>query len=405
MKKSHTQKTFKTGEIIMRQGEPGETAYIIESGRVEITIKGPDGKIQPVSTRGPGTIIGEMALVDNAPRTATVTAIESCALLEITKEDFTRRLQNADPVLRMTTQVILTRYRDTLTRAEISGENRNWPPAEMIELNYADQAHAIEDIKTANDFKLALEKKELSLHYQPIISLKTGKIVGFEALMRWMHPQKGPISPNVFIPVAEQSGLIIEASRWALREACLAQKRIESRAGYENELFMSVNFSSRDFAAANFVDTIYSTVSETDIPIELVHLEITERLLMDQPENARATLEMCSKAGLGISIDDFGTGYSSLSYLHYFPIDTLKIDRSFVKDMRKNESSRELIKSIIALGKNMKLDVIAEGVEEKEEAQQLKALGCDMAQGYFFAKPMAEADVTEFSRKREPFDL
>jgi EAL domain-containing protein (putative c-di-GMP-specific phosphodiesterase class I)/CRP-like cAMP-binding protein len=388
MTKSISPKTVKTGEIIIRQGSPGDSAYIIDKGRVEISVQSPDGKTQLVGTRGPGTMIGEMALVDDAPRTATIKAIEDCELLEITKEDFSRRLQSADPVVRMTTQVILTRYRDMLTHIAIGGKNRNEAHAEAEELKHTGRADAVETIKITNDFKSALKNKELSLHYQPIVNLADGKITGFEALMRWQHPVKGAISPNIFIPVAEQSGLIVDASRWALREAAHALLRMEGRLGYDHRLFMSVNFSSHDFAAENFIDTIYSIISETDIPLNLIHLEITERLLMDQPANARKTLQTCSDAGLHISIDDFGTGYSSLSYLHYFPIDTLKIDRSFVKDMCKNESSRELIKSIIILGKNMKLDIIAEGVEEKEQAALLKSMGCDMAQGYFFARPM-----------------
>ncbi len=393
---TNTKKTFKAGETIIRQGEPGESAYIIESGRVEITVQTPNGKIQKVGTRGPGTMIGEMALVDNAPRTATVQATENCVLLEITKEDFSNRLQKSDPILRMTSQVILARYRDTLTRADISRESSNWPPVEALELNYAGQTDAVESVKIANEFQVALQKKQLSLHYQPIINLKEGKVSGFEALMRWNHPERGFISPGIFIPIAEQSGLIVEASRWALRESCMALKRIEGRAGFSNELFMSVNFSSTDFSSENFVDTIYTTISETDVSPRLIHLEITERLLMGQPDNAKDTLTMCRKAGLGISIDDFGTGYSSLSYLHYFPIDTLKIDQSFIHDMHKNESSMELVKSIIALGKNMKMHVIAEGVEKQEEGRTLRELGCDMAQGYHFARPMAEMDVTKF---------
>ena len=380
----------------MRQGDPGESAYIIESGRVEILVTGRNGKVQNVGTRGPGTMIGEMALVDNAPRTATVQAVENCVLLEITKEDFSNRLQKADPILRMTSQVILTRYRDTLTRAEISNESSGWPPVEAQELTYAGQTDAIESVKIANDFRTALEKKQLALHYQPIIDLQKGKVSGFEALMRWNHPERGYISPGLFIPIAEQSGLIVDASRWALREACMALKRIESRAGFSNELSMSVNFSSTDFASEDFIDTIYTTISETDVDPNFVHLEITERLLMGQPDNAKDTLLMCRKAGIGISIDDFGTGYSSLSYLHYFPIDTLKIDQSFIRDMQKNESSMELVKSIIALGKNMKMHVIAEGVESKDEAKVLRDLGCDLAQGYYFAKPMSETDITKF---------
>lgn len=390
-----TQIKFKAGDIIMRQGEAGESAYIIEHGRVEILINKPDGSQQKVATRGEGSMIGEMSLVDKAPRSATIRAIEDCQLLEITAKDFARRLANADPVLRMTTQVILTRYRDTLARSEITGESKNWPPPEALELNYTQASNAIEGIKIANDFKSALNSRDICLHYQPIIDLETGDIAGFEALMRWEHKDKGFISPGIFIPIIEESGLIVTASRWALREALLALKRIEHKTGIRKKLFMSVNFSSHDFASEDFVDSVYTTISESDVLPYQVHLEITERLLMGQPDTARDTLNMCKKAGMGISIDDFGTGYSSLSYLHHFPIDTLKIDQSFIREMCGNASSLALVKSIIALGKNMNMKIIAEGVEHAEEGRALRDLGCDECQGYFFAKPASERDITE----------
>lgn len=396
-----TQKKFKAGEAILRQGEPGETAYIIEQGRVEILIAKPDGTQQKVATRGAGSIIGEMSLIDKAPRTASVIALEDCELLEITSSDFTRRLANADPVLKMTTQVILTRYRDMLARADITGEGKNWPPPEALELNYTQASNAMETIKLANDFKAALSSSEITLHYQPIIDLRTGDIAGFEALMRWEHKDKGFISPGIFIPIIEESGLIVTASRWALREALMALKRIEHKTGIRKKLFMSVNFSSHDFASEDFVDSVYTTISESDVLPAQVHLEITERLLMGQPDNARQTLEMCKKAGMGISIDDFGTGYSSLSYLHHFPIDTLKIDQSFVREMCGNKSSMALVKSIISLGKNLDMKIIAEGAEHEEEAKTLRDLGCDQCQGYFFARPMPERDVTALVQEWE----
>ncbi len=378
----------------MRQGDVGETAYIIEEGRVEILIDKADGTTQTVATRGNGSMIGEMSLVDKAPRTATIRALEDCTLLEITAEDFARRLQGADPVLRMTTQVILTRYRDMLARSDISGESKHWPPPELLEHNFVEQSNAIENIKIANDFKSALKSSEICLHYQPIIDLKTGDIAGFEALMRWEHKEKGFISPGVFIPIIEDSGMIVTASRWALREALMALKRIEHKTGIHKKLFMSVNFTSHDFASEHFVESVYDTISESDVLPEQVHLEITERLLMGQPDNARATLEMCRNAGMGISIDDFGTGYSSLSYLHYFPIDTLKIDQSFIREMTKDDSSLALVKSIISLSKNLNMKIIAEGVEHIEEAQILRDLDCDQCQGYYFARPASEKDIT-----------
>lgn len=387
-------KVYNPGDIIMRQGELGDCAYIIEKGQVEILIEKANGLIYRIGTRSEGTIIGEMAIVDNEPRMATIKAVEECSLLRISKADFDRRLKTADPVLQITTQVILTRYRDMLTRATILKETSGYPTPEDLERGYIEQSNALETIKMANEFRAAIGTDQLSLHYQPIMNLTTGYVDGFEALMRWNHPEKGPISPAVFIPVAEDTGLIVEASRWALRESCRALKRIESRVNLERDLFMSVNFSSTDFAEENFLDQLYTILSETDVAPHKIHLEITERLLMNQPQNAKDTLNLCRKAGLGISIDDFGTGYSSLSYLHYYPIDTLKIDQSFVRNMLQDKTSKELVNSIIALGINMNMKIIAEGVEHDEEAMALKAMGCEQAQGYLFSRPHSEADIT-----------
>ncbi len=403
MEKTDSRKVFKAGETILKQGEAGDSAYIIEEGKVEIRFKDAEGRERVLGTRGANAMIGEMAIIDNAPRTATIVALEDCKLLEITQHDFSRRLENADSVLKMATQVILTRYRDTLTRAEIWGERYQWPPAEMVELSYVEKADAVQTITIANEFKDALLTKFVQLYYQPIISLKTGEITGFEALMRWNHPKKGFISPAIFIPVAEESGLIIEASKWALREACHALKRIEAAVGMERKLYMSVNFSSADFSSDDFVNNVYHTISESDVAPEQIHLEITERVLIQQPDRAKDTLRMCRKAGMGIAIDDFGTGYSSLSYLHYFPIDTLKIDQTFVRDMHKNEHSLALVNSIVTLGQNMHMTTVAEGVEVREEAHKLREMGCELAQGYLFAKPMSESDLIALLTHWTPF--
>ena len=397
-----SKRQFKAGEIIMRQGAKGDCAYIIEDGVVEIFIEREGGKTQNVGTRGPGSIIGEMAIVDDAPRTATVRAVKDCKMLEISRDDFSKRLKSSDPVLQMISQVILTRYRDMLTRAEILGETNTFPPPEVMEHDVAAQTDVVESIKMANEFQAALEKNELQLYYQPIVSMVDGSVVGFEALMRWIHPEKGFISPALFIPIAEKNGLIIEASRWALGESCRALKRIESRIGRAEKLYMSVNFSSTDFAAENFLDHVYRILSESDVPAHQVKLEITERLLIQQPDNAKEVLEMCRQAGMGIAIDDFGTGYSSLSYLYYFPIDTLKIDQSFVRAMMKEEKSLELVKSIVGLGNNMNMRIIAEGVETIEESRMLQSIGCDWCQGYYYAKPLPEKDVIELLKDWNP---
>ncbi len=386
-------RTYNEGEYIIRQGDSGDTAYILEKGQVEILIKKEDGKTKSIGTRGPGSIIGEMAIIDNEPRTASIRAMENCNVLEISRQDFHRRLDNADPILQTIMQVILTRYRDTLARIDEISDKKGFPSPEEVEREFALEQDAVESLKIANEFKEALDHGELALFYQPIIDMKSNDITGFEALMRWNHPERGFIPPDVFIPIAEETGLIVKASLWALNEACKGLKRIEHKTGWKDCLTMSVNFSSTDFATEDFVENVYNTLSKTDVAANQLILEITERILMQQPETARETLEMCQKAGMHIAIDDFGTGYSSLSYLHSFPIDILKIDRSFVVDMFKNEKNIELIRSIIGLGKNLKMNIVAEGVENKEEVDTLKFLGCDRAQGYYFAKPMAEDEV------------
>ena len=390
-----SQKKFKAGDVLMRQGDLGENAYIIEDGKVEITVKNSDGKERVVGTRSAGAMIGEMSLIDSAPRTATVTVIEDCTVLEITKDDFSRRLEGADSVLRMTIQVILTRYRDMLKRSDLKKQSKDGSGAENTERDYLEQADAVETIRIANEFMEALENDEISLYYQPIIDLQNGEIYGFEALMRWIHPEKGFISPGVFIPIIEDNGQIIKASNWAFKEACNALKRIQSARNYHRDLHMSVNFSTEDFSAPDFVNNIHETIKETKLPTSQIHLEITERILMAQPEKAKETLAMCREAGMGISIDDFGTGYSSLNYLHAYPINTLKIDQSFIRDLQVKKNSKELVRSIITLGQNLDMSIIAEGVEQIEEAAMLKKMGCHYAQGFYFAKPVPEKDVIE----------
>ncbi len=209
-------RSFKAGDVIMQQGEPGACAYIIEEGLVEILLEKPDGRVVPVATRGPGTIVGEMAIVDRAPRVATVKALKDCKMLEISQEDFDLRLKTTDPVIQMISQVILARYRDTLKRVEMFSQNDAWAPVEALERGYTAQTDVMESVKIANEFKTALENNELHMVYQPIVDLAMGEVAGFEALMRWTHPTQGFISPGVFIPIAEKTGIIVSASKWAL---------------------------------------------------------------------------------------------------------------------------------------------------------------------------------------------
>ncbi len=378
---------FEPGALIMRQGDIGENAYLIEEGQVEIFIVN-NGKEQILGHRGAGAIVGEMAIVDNKVRTANVRALAPSTLLAISREDFGRRLAHADPVMKMVMQVILARY-----RAVLHGTEAAQLSAEEAEKEGNISEKAFETIRMTHDFREAILGYQLRLHYQPIVNLLTNKVVGFEALMRWHHPVKGMISPAVFIPLAEDSGLIVHASRWALREGVYMMNRLKAEHGLAEPWFISLNFTGLDLAAEDFADNVAEALQGTGVHPSRIKLEITERMLIDDPEGAISTLKRCRDAGLTVALDDFGTGYSSLSYLHRFPIDTMKIDRSFVVEMTTSAASLTLVKTIISLAKGLGMSVVAEGVEKQEEAEILRDNGCEMVQGFLFARPMAEPDL------------
>ncbi|MGB6724724.1 MAG: EAL domain-containing protein [Terracidiphilus sp.] len=390
---------FTKGETLMREGERGECAYIIESGNVEILVRR-GGQLLQIGTRGPGSILGEMAMIDDKPRTATVRALEDCAAIEITREDFAHRLDRADPVLRMVMRVVTSRYRDMIARAEAIRVLPASSAAEAAEQSDLNNANALTTILLNNELKEALGKGQLMLFYQPIIDIQNMKIGGFEGLMRWKHPLNGMISPGVFIPVAEDSGLITELSRLALELACDAAIKLQAAAVKDlagpEPIFVGVNFSVKDFSAVDLPGILQAAIEERQMDPRQIHLEIVESLLMESPERARAVLEKCREIGINISIDDFGSGYSSLSYLHFFPIDTLKIDQSFIRTLTKDEGSKVLVKAIIGLAHNLGMKVIAEGVETAADAAYLRSQGCEYIQGYFFSKPLAFEAAAEF---------
>ena len=252
------------------------------------------------------------------------------------------------------------------------------------------------------DLRLGLEKEEFQLYYQPIISLKTKQIAGFEALVRWNSHKRGFVSPGNFIPVAEETGLIIPLGEWILEEACRRIKDWQERFPRDHPLIMSVNLSGHQFSQPNLVKKIETILESAGVDGDYLKLEITESMMMHDVEGAIELLNRLKGLGLRLSIDDFGTGYSSLSYLHRFPVDTLKVDQSFVRRMEEGDDSNKyisIVRTIISLGHNLNLDVIAEGIETEEQMNVLKSLSCEYGQGYFFSRPLprdkAEALLVE----------
>lgn len=248
------------------------------------------------------------------------------------------------------------------------------------------------------DLRNAVERKELVLYYQPLICLRTMTLSGFEALVRWQHPQKGLILPGQFISIAEDTGLIIPIGQWVLETACTQLQRWHGRFA-QKVPFVSVNLSGRQFAQPDLVEYVAHILAETGLEHSALKLELTESVVMDKVEESIKVLLRLKALQLRLGIDDFGTGYSSLSYLHRFPIDTLKIDRSFVVAMGSSDSTDELVKTIVALGHNLGMDVVAEGIETAAQSQRLTDLRCEYGQGYFFSRPVpalaAEALLAE----------
>jgi diguanylate cyclase (GGDEF)-like protein len=253
---------------------------------------------------------------------------------------------------------------------------------------------AVTRLQLETDLRFAIERNEFELYYQPIIKLENASLVGFEALVRWNHPQRGLVPPNEFIPISESTGLIIPMTVQILHAACKQVVDWQRIYGTAEPLSVAVNLSGKHFAHPALVEQITTVIGETGISPSSLKLELTESAVMDNAETAILMLKQIKDTGVQISIDDFGTGYSSLSYLHRFPIDQLKVDRSFVSAMEENSENGEIVRTVIALAKALGLKVVAEGIESVHQFHQLRILGCEYGQGYLFAKPLPVGDVT-----------
>ena len=245
---------------------------------------------------------------------------------------------------------------------------------------------AVERQSIEESLRRALERNEFALHYQPKINLRTGEITGAEALIRWTHPIRGPVPPGQFIPVAEDCGLILPIGQWVLREAC-KQARAWLDAGLPLAT-MAVNISAMEFRDDNFLENVFATLKDTRLDPRALELELTESVLMKRAESTASVLKTLRASGVQVAVDDFGTGYSSLSYLRKFPIDALKIDQSFVRQITTAPDETTIVTAVISMGRSLKLRVVAEGVETRQELEFLQAQQCDEAQGYYFSRPV-----------------
>jgi diguanylate cyclase (GGDEF)-like protein len=255
---------------------------------------------------------------------------------------------------------------------------------------------AVTLLRLESDLRRALEKDELCVYYQPIVSLASGELHGFEALVRWQHPERGIVAPDDFVPLAEETGLILPIGLRVLWDACSQLRKWQQYSLSNRDLIMSVNLSGKQLMQPDLIERIEEVLHESQINPWHLKLEITETVVMENPELAAVTLAKLRSLGVRLSIDDFGTGYSSLSYLNRFPVDTLKIDRSFVTSMNAADENLQIVKTIVTLAGNLGMQVVAEGVETEQQLEQLRSLKCQYGQGYLFAKPLDVIDADLF---------
>jgi len=258
------------------------------------------------------------------------------------------------------------------------------------------RAQVVARLNMENELREAIERQEFLLHYQPILDLRNQRLAGFEALLRWHHPQRGYVLPMEFIPVAEETGLVMPIGRWVLWQAVRQMAAWHQQSEAYRNLTISVNLSAQQFKQPQLADEVAKALAETGLPAGALKLEITESTFMEEAEAAVYTLNRLRSLGVQVQIDDFGTGYSSLSYLHRFPIDTLKVDRSFVARMGREGENSEIVRTIVTLAHDLGMTVIAEGVETNEQLEHVKQMACELGQGYLISKPLAAEHATQF---------
>jgi EAL domain-containing protein (putative c-di-GMP-specific phosphodiesterase class I) len=351
---------------------------------------------------GRGDMFGETSLLDNRSRTATATTTEDSSLIKITPQQLRKRLDDADPSLEMFIQLVLQRYRSLLDTTK---------NLDCLSIHKEESSHflgklpqrlqqALDNLVLENDLRKAIEEEQFVLFYQPIIDMDSMLPAGFEALIRWQHPQHGLIAPDRFLDIAEKSGLIVRIGEWVALEACHALQRMQARFDEvmpgHSRLMMNINASGLQLVHGDFTETIDRVLRITGIEPALLKIEVTESALIGEPEQAENVLHDLQKMGVKTALDDFGTGYSSLNYLRRFPINYLKIDREFVWSMLENRVNHEIVVAVNELAHKLGMQVIAEGIESAEHMVVLKNMDVDFGQGYYFSRPQSEQDILAF---------
>lgn len=371
-----SKRQLQAGEVLFQEHDAGDVAYLVERGRIRVSLRGTDSAVT-LADLGPGDLVGEMALIDNAPRTATAVALEDTALLVIDRGHLAERIAQTDPIVRALLGGQIKRYRAAL--ATLQG---GAAPDQSLG---TDDAAAVAKIRLESQLREALDGGRLQMHLQPLLDIPTGKIAGYEALIRWDHPERGPISPLEFITLAEETSLIVPVGQFMLQEAISALVTMRSR-GMAQLPFLSINVSARQLREADLIQSLLERLGDAALPASAVKLEITESQVLDYPHTAEV-LDACRAAGIRVALDDFGTGFSNLSHLSALAFDTVKIDQAFLRGVEGSSRAAMMLDAIVGLVRATGADALAEGVETPEQLQTLRRLGVRYAQGYLIGKP------------------
>lgn len=385
---------FQAGTRIFNANDAADCAYMIDQGYVEIAVES-YGQRETLELLGPGDIFGEMEILDGKPRITTATAVHDTNVLSISREQLLDDVNQSGSLTRQILVATLYRLRSVQEKNNHEVKNR----LEQVSTNQDEDTQyqsvrtdAANQLRQRYDLAKAIENRQFDLAYQPIVNLLDGRTAGFEALLRWPQPDGTTVTPDQFIPLAEKTKLIVPLGVWILERALEAIQIINFRATQRglgsNGTFVSINVSPRQLENELDVERIANLIEQSNVDPNCIKLEITEQALLDDPRMATIALARLKSTGASIAIDDFGTGYSSLNYLHRFPLDTLKIDRSFVSRIVDDKNRQYVVAAIIGLARDLGMQVVAEGIEEKDELQWLRDHACRYAQGYLLSKPV-----------------
>lgn len=399
----HLRTLYRKGAVIFREDDACDNAYIVEHGEVEISVLR-DGVQVPLVRLREGEVFGETALLGGGRRTATAIAVEDTEVFLISPNLLSDRIMRLDPLVGLLMSLLVNRYRQWRQKpAEevvrlFREENAIVDKADELMRDMQKQKEiALEELRMAQEITRALDEGQFGPWLQPIVSLPDRRLLGFEALIRWQHPEKGMVSPADFIPVAERTHIVWDLDRLMLERACAVAAELQQAAGdCKRKLYVSVNLSGAHFDSEAVVEEVASVLKKQGADPEQIVLEITESALMGDPAVAAKALADLRKLGVRIALDDFGTGYSSLSYLQHFSLDILKIDRSFVHDIENNRKSMDIVRAIVTLAKTFDLKIVTEGIEHETGVAPLADIGCDAGQGYLFSKPLPPEKALEF---------